>query len=163
MQCSAQEEQCIRLKSLFYTILFFAQWSAVQKNHWFIKNMHCAVNTALHVQNIALHCTGGLVWARDVGRGITMGMVVVVKHSCPTSCSVFTMNISSNWHIYDLRTFAKMLITEKKTHTNRRHDRTRFDRVMVSRVSQNALKQSQRPPYGARFSKGSSHLFICML
>ena len=29
---------------------------------------------------------------------------------------------------------------------NRRHDRTCFDRVMVSGVSQNALKQSQRPP-----------------
>ena len=41
--------------------------------------MHCAVNTALHVQNIALHCTGGVVWARDVGSGIGMGMVVVVK------------------------------------------------------------------------------------
>ena len=32
------------------------------------------------------------------------------------------------------------------THTNRRHDRTRFDRAMVYRVSQNALKRSQRPP-----------------
>ena len=38
------------------------------------------------------------------------------------------------------------MITEEKTHANRRHDRTRFDRVMVSGVSQNALKQSQRPP-----------------
>ena len=54
-------------------------------------------------------------------------------------------------------------ITENKTHKNRRHDRIRFDRVIVSGVSLNALKQSQRPPYGARFSKGSSHLFICML
>ena len=55
------------------------------------------------------------------------------------------------------------MITEKKTHTNRRHDRARFDGVMVSGVSQNALKQSQGPPYGARVRKGSSHLFIYML
>ena len=55
------------------------------------------------------------------------------------------------------------MITEEKTHANRRHDPTRFDRVMVSGVSQNALKQSQRPPYGARVRKGSSHLFIYML
>ena len=92
-----------------------------------------------------------------------------------TTYSVLTMNISSNRHIYHLRTFAKMFkkkknqarqlkfgvhlrITEKKIHTNRCHDR-----VMVSGVSQNALKQSKRPPYGAGFSKGSSHLFIYML
>ena len=30
-------------------------------------------------------------------------------HSCITSCSVLSMNISSNRHIYQLRTFAKML------------------------------------------------------
>ena len=54
-------------------------------------------------------------------------------------------------------------ITKKKTHTNRCHVRTCFDRVMVSKVSQNALKQSQRPLYGARFSKGSSHLFLYAL
>ena len=30
-------------------------------------------------------------------------------------------------------------ITKKKTHTNRHHDRTLFDQVMVSGVSQNAL------------------------
>ena len=34
------------------------------------------------------------------------------------------------------------MITEKKSHANRRHNRTRFDRVKVSGVSQNALKQS---------------------
>ena len=54
-------------------------------------------------------------------------------------------------------------ITKNKTHTNRRQDRICFDRVIVSGVSLNALKQSQRPPYEARFSKGSSHLFIYML
>ena len=53
-----------------------------------------------------------------------------------------------------LKVCVHLRITEKKTHTNRRQDRTRFHRVMVSRVSQNALKQSQRPPYGAKFSKG---------
>jgi hypothetical protein len=33
-----------------------------------------------------------------------------------------------------------LMITEEKTHANRRHDQTRFDRVMVSGVSQTALK-----------------------
>ena len=56
-----------------------------------------------------------------------------------------------------------LMITEEKTHANRRHDWTRFDRVMVSGVSQNALKQSQRPSYGAKVRKRSSHLFIYML
>ena len=37
------------------------------------------------------------------------------------------------------------MITEKKTHANRPHDRTRFDRVMVSGVSQNALKPEPEP------------------
>ena len=54
-------------------------------------------------------------------------------------------------------------ITKKKTQTNHYHDQTRFDLFIVSGVSLNALKQSQRPPYGATFSKGSSQLSICML
>ena len=31
--------------------------------------MHCAVNTALHVQNIALHCTGGGGVGKGCGEG----------------------------------------------------------------------------------------------
>ena len=96
-------------------------------------------------------------------------------HLFMTSRSVLIMIIPSNRHIYHLNTFVKMLkkkknparqlkfgvnrrITKKKTHTNRRQDQ-----VMVTWVSQNALKQSQGPLYGARFNKGSSHLFLCML
>ena len=64
---------------------------------------------------------------------------------------------------YELQFGVHLRNTKKKTHTNRRHDRTCFDRVMVSGALQKPLNQTSRPHRAVSQCKSLSHLLPYML